>query len=299
MKQTVKNILRTFIPLAVVITLLTGLIYATAQQVERISANDPQIQIAEDAALALSSGQSLDAVVPTNKIDIATSLAPFVVVFDDSGKPIATSGLFHNQLPSLPSAIFDYVRQNGEDRITWQPEPGVRHATVITRFGGAKPGFVMAGRSLREVEKRTDNLLLIAVIGGIAILIAAFVAVTLSELVFSGGAREILGDSIRFWERRRIIYNGILAAVVVGWLVLTWPHFRDALTFQSLVFLIVLALAANLCYTAAYLTDIPLQFSTLRARWRRWRLGLWLVGTCIAFVLTNYWIADEIYPYVR
>lgn len=110
---------------------------------------------------------------------------------------------------------------------------------------------------------------------------------------------EILGDAIRYWERRRIIYNGILASVFLGWVVLTWPHFREASTFQALIFLIVFAIAANLCYSAVYLVDLPLQGSSLRAQWQRWRFGLWLVGTCVAFVFTNYWIADEIYPYTR
>ena len=30
---------------------------------------------------------------------------------------------------------------------------------------------------------------------------------------------------------------------------------------------------------------------------RRW--GLWLMGALVAIVVTNYWIADEIYPFVR
>jgi len=110
---------------------------------------------------------------------------------------------------------------------------------------------------------------------------------------------EILRDAIRFWERQRILYNGILAAVFLGWVVLTWPHFREASIFQALLFLIIFFTAANLCYSAVYLVDIPLEHSSLRPQWQRWRFGLWLVGTLVAFVFTNYWIADEIYPYVR
>jgi hypothetical protein len=106
-------------------------------------------------------------------------------------------------------------------------------------------------------------------------------------------------DAGRYWERRRILYNAILAGVVAVWIVATWPHFRPAFTRPSLLPLLALAGMANLCYCAAYLVDIPLGLSAFRAGWRNRRWTLWLLGTLLAFVLTNYWIADEIYPYVR
>lgn len=111
--------------------------------------------------------------------------------------------------------------------------------------------------------------------------------------------RETLDDAMRFWEPRRIIYNVILAAVFAGWVVLTWPHFREANVFHGLLFLLIFFVAANVCYSAVYVVDLPMQSSILRVGWRRWRIGLWLIGTVLAFVFTNYWIADEIYPYVR
>ncbi len=110
---------------------------------------------------------------------------------------------------------------------------------------------------------------------------------------------EIFSDAVRFWETRRVIYNVVVAAVFVGWVVLTWPHFREANRLQALLFLFTFFVAANVCYSAVYVVDVPMQSSFLRARWQRWRLSLWLVGTSVAFVFTNYWIADEIYPYVR
>lgn len=183
--QIAKNILKSLFPLAVVITLLSGLLYASIQQVLRMNANDPQIQMAEDVASALTAGKPLDSVVPAAQIDIATSLAPYVVVFDASGKAIASSGLLHNQLPTFPSGVFDYVRQRGEDRITWQPEPTVRSATVVTSYGGAQPGYVLAGRSLRESESRTDQLGLIIGLGWLGTLFAALAAVSLSEIFLS------------------------------------------------------------------------------------------------------------------
>ncbi len=110
---------------------------------------------------------------------------------------------------------------------------------------------------------------------------------------------DILRDTVRYWERRRIIYNVILALVFIGWIVLTWPHFSAAPSSEAIPFLIFFTIAANVCYSAVYLIDIPLQGSSLRAQWHRWRISLWLLGTLIAFVFTNYWIADEIYPFAR
>jgi hypothetical protein len=109
--------------------------------------------------------------------------------------------------------------------------------------------------------------------------------------------RDVLDDALRYWEPRRVVYNLVLACVCLGWLVFTWPHFRAALL-TALLPLLVLAVLANVCYCAAYVVDIPMQYSSFRAPWRRWRWGLWLAGVLFAAILACYWIADEIYPAV-
>jgi hypothetical protein len=76
-----------------------------------------------------------------------------------------------------------------EDRITWQPAPGVRVAAVIVPYGGQQPGFVLAGRSLRLVEQREDALLR-DVAGGLA----AGLAVTLAAAVAAAAARRRLHE---------------------------------------------------------------------------------------------------------
>src|SRR5713226_2070279 len=73
----------------------------------------------------------------------------------------------------------------------------------------------------------------------------------------SGPFRRLLTDATRFWEPRRIVYNLVLAVVVMVWLVASWPHFRPVFTLHSLLLLAILALLANACYCAAYLVDIP------------------------------------------
>ena len=126
----------------------------------------------------------------------------------------------------------------------------------------------------------------------------------------SHGLRESLAEAARFWEPRRLIYNAMLVAIVVAWVAMSWPHFRPAMTPQSLLIMSVLALLANVCYCAAYLVDLMMQSTergastgTLRAadgaNLRQWRWRLWVVGMLLAALFENYWIADEIYPYVR
>lgn len=108
--------------------------------------------------------------------------------------------------------------------------------------------------------------------------------------------KDIAVDAIRYWESRRIIYNAVLIAIAAGWVVVTWPHFRPAFSLQSILPVLILFAAMNACYCLAYVPDIAMQHSSLRAIWQRRRWILWLLGTAFAMVLWYYWIADEIYP---
>jgi hypothetical protein len=99
-----------------------------------------------------------------------------------------------------------------------------------------------------------------------------------------------------FWERGRLLYNGVLTAIVLLWIIFAWPHFRPSLTLGSLVALIVLGLGANFCYCAAYLADVGIQLFVPKASWRGLRRALWVMGTLLAIAIENDWIADEIYP---
>lgn len=177
------NILRYWLPLAAVTTLLCGLNYLAVQQSLRWGANDPQIQMAEDAGAALAAGGIPASVLPVAQVEISSSLAPFMVIFNDSGEPQASSARLHGTTPALPSGIFDYTRQKGEDRVTWQPEAGVRIAAVVVAFGGAQPGFVLAGRSLREVEIRESQVEQITGIAWLVTLAVSLFVVAACELI--------------------------------------------------------------------------------------------------------------------
>jgi hypothetical protein len=178
-----RQIIRHWLPLAAVITALCGLVYLASQQVVRLTGNDPQIQLAQDAAVRLSAGEPLASVVLTGTVDVGRSLAPFTIVYDDQGNVLAATGLLHGQPPALPSGVLDFVRHNGEDRRSWQPEPGARFAAVVERVSGAHPGFVLVARSLGETEQRVGVVEQLAVTAGLGALVVSLALVVFVEMV--------------------------------------------------------------------------------------------------------------------
>jgi hypothetical protein len=181
--QIILSIIKHWTPLALSIFLLSGLIYVTVQQDLRLGANELPVQMAEDAAHALAGGASPDSVLPANKVDIAQSLAPFLSVHQANGKALASNGQLHGALPNLPAGVFASASANGENRVTWQPEPEVRMAAVIVYTGSKAAPYVVAGRSLRAAENRV-NLLGMQVVAGLAItLIATLILVALFEIL--------------------------------------------------------------------------------------------------------------------
>ena len=173
------KIIKKWLPIAIATAGLCALVYLTVQQSMRMGANDPQIQMAEDAASSLNTGASVDSVVPSTKVEIANSLAPFVIVFDESGKVLASSATLHGAVPAYPAGVLDYVRKNGQDRVTWQPEAGVRMATVVTPY---KSGFVMTGRSLTEIEKRESQVESLSGLAMLGIWATTLIVIALGEL---------------------------------------------------------------------------------------------------------------------
>ena len=159
MKYSLVHAVRVWIPIALAMTVLSGLVAVSVQQAFRTTADDPQIQLAEDAATALSRGTAgVGSFAAGSPVDIATSVAPWVAVYDDSGRPLASSGRYAGALPILPDGVLAGARDGRERRVTWQPARGVRSAVVVTRVAGPRPLFVVAGRSLREVEMRVEAL---------------------------------------------------------------------------------------------------------------------------------------------
>ena len=99
---------------------------------------------------------------------------------------------------------------------------------------------------------------------------------------------ELAADALRYWEPRRLLYNLALAAVVMAHFVAGWPVSRSLLTRDTLLGLFFLAVLANVAYCAAYLVDLFVQFSGLRAEWPRRRWVVLITGTGFAAVIAHF-----------
>ena len=97
-----------------------------------------------------------------------------------------------------------------------------------------------------------------------------------------------VANALRYWEPRRLIYNAVLAIVVVAHVIAARPESRAQLTFDSLLGAFILAVLANIAYCAVYVPDIFVQFSGLDAPWSRGRIVLLIVGTAFAATITHF-----------
>src|SRR4029450_9660753 len=88
-------------------------------------------------------------------------------------------------------------------------------------------------------------------------------------------------------DPRRLIYNGVLALVVLAHLTLRWSVWRGQLSPDLLVATFILAVLANIAYCAVYGIDIFVQFSGLDAEWRVGRIVVLTVGTAFAAAITH------------
>lgn len=164
-----------WIPIGVVVSLLSLMIFGVAQQTIRLSAYNPQTQMAEDAALKIANGMPPSQVISADNIDMAQSLSPFMIVYDDRGTVLASSVVLDGVTPNIPAGVLSAARER-TDNVTWEPKPGVRAAAVIVRYVGGNPGFVLAARSLRETEKLTQRIFFDVIVGWVFTMAASLFA---------------------------------------------------------------------------------------------------------------------------
>ena len=101
--------------------------------------------------------------------------------------------------------------------------------------------------------------------------------------------RESLTDAIRYWEPRRILYNVVLAAIVLTYFGLNYPASKEGLlSVNGALFIFILAVLANIAYCSAYVADIFAQSSGFRLVWLKYRWILLVVGIFFAGTITRF-----------
>jgi hypothetical protein len=105
-----------------------------------------------------------------------------------------------------------------------------------------------------------------------------------------GQVRELVTDALRYWEFRRLFFNALLALIVLGHVAVSWPAAKLSVTFDGLLGLFLLAVLANVAYSAVYVADVFIQFSGFRASRARWRWVLLGVGFAFVAILTHFFL---------
>jgi hypothetical protein len=123
----------------------------------RNGADRQPLRLAAASVGQLASGSPPGSVLPP-AINMASSPAPFVIVFDAQHHVLASSGHLNGHTPGLPAGVLAWVAAHSQDRITWQPGPGLREAAVIEPYGGLHPGFVLAAQSLQGTSSQQRSL---------------------------------------------------------------------------------------------------------------------------------------------
>ena len=175
------RVARIWLPIAVAVTTIMGLTYAAVQQNFRSSLNDPQLQLATDGAARLDAGATPESLATSPTVDADNSLRPFVIVFGSGDDVLASGATLAGLTPRPPVGVLAAARSNGTNSVTWQPRRDVRLASVSA---AARDGrVVLAGRNMRAVESRIDNLGALTALAWAAALIGVLIATVLAEIV--------------------------------------------------------------------------------------------------------------------
>jgi len=100
--------------------------------------------------------------------------------------------------------------------------------------------------------------------------------------------RESVTGAIRYWEPRRLVYNAVLAAVLLIYFGLNYPASKSILSVNLVFAVFLLAVLANVAYCAAYPVDVFVCASNYREEWRKYRWIVFIIGLSFAAIITRF-----------
>ncbi len=164
--------IRFWIPFAVTITCLCGLLYGVLQQNYRQSANTEPFAIATELAYQLDNDQYKEN--GYGDIDVEHTTTSFTVIIDRHGNVTHTNAKPNSYVEDIPEGVLQYSDIHGQNIVTRETRAGIRIATVVIPYSN---GYVVVGKNLSETERVIGQLGIQIVLGWIITLFLSFVSV--------------------------------------------------------------------------------------------------------------------------
>lgn len=168
------KVLKFFLPMAICITYSALMIFFVGQKLIRENANNPQLQISREMAGALTGDIDVAQKFFSVQVNYKKSSLPFFMNFSETGKLLASNGIYGEKVELPPQDIMEYAKSRSDYRFTWKLPGGTKVAAVTNRYEGKEPGFVLVARNLTENEQANKELTKLVFIGLLAGYIAAF-----------------------------------------------------------------------------------------------------------------------------
>jgi hypothetical protein len=142
------------------------------------------VQTAEDTVALLQKGVSPENLTTDRSVDIRTSIAPFVIVYDKDGKVVTGNGTLSGQVPTPPHGVFENIGFWHWGH-SWQPDTDVRVDVAIIPYTSTySSGYVLGGRNMHLMEDHILHIGLLVLQAWIVLLIATFLAKAFAQSLF-------------------------------------------------------------------------------------------------------------------
>lgn len=169
------HIIRIWLALAAMATIILGTAYTLVQQSTRLSVDDAPLAVGQTVKQQLESGASPTDVVPASVVDLKSDSSVFIIVTDSQEHILASSARLDGNTSLPPKGTFDFAAQKGSDHFTWQPAAGARLATRILPYKSpSQTGYVVTGQSLSQAESRINIYGWMTLAAWLAILIISY-----------------------------------------------------------------------------------------------------------------------------
>jgi len=147
--------------LVILVTIIFGTMYVLLQQYGRSSANDQPMALAQSVADEFKNASN-QSTLPLGKLDITTSLQPFVIIYNKTYKPVAGTGYLDGKLPVIDKGVLQNTKTDSYHKVTWEPKSGTRIATVVVKVGDY---YILGGQSLKPTEDRDSQMFKLVALG--------------------------------------------------------------------------------------------------------------------------------------